>query len=202
MSRGFKKICLASQSPRRQMLLQQIGVDFEVFVPDIDETPDGNELPEDYVQRIARQKAESVWFHQDYHRNYPVVAADTAIVIDNTILGKPNNEQDAKDMLQSLSGRQHQVLSGTVVGYDAQFDDRLSHNQVFFRQLTTEEINHYSTIGEGRDKAGGYAIQGLAASFIERIEGNYSSIMGLPLFEVSQLLSLYQVSFWLTQNNQ
>jgi septum formation protein len=185
-------IILASQSPRRAELLRQVGITFDVRPADIDESVQPDEGPGDYVERVAIAKASSV--HRSDPR-YPVLGADTAVVIDQTILGKPRDRDEAVAMLQHLSGRTHEVLSGiAVVGDAGATHYRLNVSRVMFRPISESEAHAYWATGEPVDKAGGYAIQGLGAAFVERIEGSYSAIMGLPLFETLQLLSAVGVS--------
>lgn len=177
-------IILASQSPRRAELLRQVGVDFEIRAADVDEQVRSGESPAAYVRRVALAKAEAV---RSRSRSLPVLAADTAVVVDGRILGKPADRADALAMLARLSGRSHQVLSGVALLGDAS-DYRLSTSRVYFREVIPGEAAAYWATGEPVDKAGAYAVQGLAAAFIERIEGSYSGIMGLPLFETLEML--------------
>ena len=181
------KIYLASKSPRRRELLNQIGIDFEVIDVDIDESWDGKEKPEDYVRRVAQEKARAG--NQLIKDNLPVLAADTAVVLDGHILGKAETKDDAKAMLERLSGKTHEVLSAISVIRDQQHS-RVNISKVTFKDLTKKEIEDYCNTDEPLGKAGGYAIQGRAAVFIERLEGSYSGVMGLPLFETHQLLDL------------
>jgi septum formation protein len=177
-------IILASQSPRRAELLRQVGIAFEICVADVDEGVRSGEAPPDYVRRVALAKAEAVHAHVP---SLPVLAADTAVVIDGRILGKPDDRADALAMLAQLSGRTHEVLSGVALLADKPAY-RLSISRVSFRPISPGEAAAYWTTGEPADKAGAYAVQGLAAAFIERIEGSYSGIMGLPLFETLEML--------------
>lgn len=178
-------IILASSSPRRAALLQQIGVSFTVLAADIDETPLAGETPEDFVRRMAVGKAQAI------HARYPgdiVLGSDTAVVLDGQILGKPADREHALDMLLALSGREHRVLTGVALQH-ARLEYALSDSRVFFSKLTHAQAGDYWESGEPADKAGAYAIQGHAAVFIRRIEGSYSGIMGLPLYETAQLLA-------------
>ncbi len=179
-------LILASESPRRAELLRQLGVEFSQRKPAIDETPKPCEAPTDYVRRIALAKTEAVW--QDLSEPALLLAADTAVVVDDMILGKPASRAQGLDMLRSLSGRWHQVLTGVALKGDSQ-NQAMSVSQVLFKPLTEHEITAYWCVGESMDKAGAYAIQGRAAMFIERIEGSYSGVMGLPLFETAELLA-------------
>jgi len=178
-------IILASQSPRRAELLAQVGIEFRVAPADIDERIFDDERAADYVERMAISKARRA--HQAFN-SYPVLGSDTAVVLDQTILGKPTDRDDAIRMLLALSRRTHEVLTGVAVVSD-QVHYRLNVSQVRFREISRREAEAYWATGEPADKAGGYAIQGLAAAFIERIEGSYSGIMGLPLFETMQILN-------------
>lgn len=198
---SFPSLYLASQSPRRRELLTQIGVDYQVVVAEIDETPHAGETPANYVQRLAREKAAAGWaaLQQQSLPLRPVLGADTAVVLDTPlnslgaspgmpqILGKPTDLNDARNMLRQLSGRSHRVLTAVSLCGAQQFT-ALSATTVWFRAITDIEIDAYWAAGEPRDKAGSYGIQGYAAVFIERIDGSYSGVMGLPLFETAQLL--------------
>lgn len=190
MTNKRPQICLASASPRRQQLLQQVDVDFEVVVPDIDETPRENEDAEAFVVRISKEKAEQVSGLRQSRAiaDLPVLAADTAVVLDNRILGKPENREHAIAILTELSGRTHVVLTAVTILYKGLSDTLVQKNQVTFAPLTPEQIEAYWDTGEPADKAGAYGIQGRAAAFISRLEGSYSGVMGLPLFETCQLL--------------
>ncbi len=195
------RIYLASQSPRRRELLKQIGINFELLLlradprrnVDVDETPIGDEKPEDYVQRVSRAKAEA-GFRVLRLRNlppFPVLAADTTVTIDGKILGKPDNDEHAAEMLARLSGREHQVHSAVAIATDEHVEVALSTSTVRFTALSEERIRRYLLTHEYRDKAGGYGIQGFAGAFIEHISGSYSGVMGLPLFETVQLLQRF-----------
>ncbi|MFP3343234.1 Maf-like protein [Vreelandella aquamarina] len=185
-------LCLASASPRRQALLASIGVPVCVMPSDIDETPHGNESPQAYVERLAVAKAQAAMGKT----SLPVLGSDTAVVIDNTILGKPNDQQHAADMLSMLSGRTHQVLTAVAVSGPLGILSSCVTTNVTMRELTAEEIACYWLTGEPADKAGGYAIQGLAAIFIEHIQGSHSAVVGLPLFETTHLLRQQGVPVW------
>lgn len=187
---SFMPVYLASGSPRRRELLTQIGVQFDVLPIDIDESLRDGELSDDYVRRVASDKARAglAIMQQQNLPARPVLAADTAVVVDNLILGKPSNTQQARRFLQTLSGRQHQVISCVALATDKTLAVRSQLSQVRFAQLSAADIDWYIATGEGSDKAGGYAVQGLAARFIEHIDGSYSGIMGLPLYETCQLL--------------
>jgi len=181
-------IFLASNSPRRRELLAQIGVRFGVIAVDLDEAPLGGESPEDYVLRVALDKARAAREVASGQPVLPILAADTAVVIDGQILGKPRDRADAARMMRLLSGRTHRVLSGiALVG--AQETQELSISEVTFRDVPPEEAHAYWKTGEPADKAGGYGIQGVGALFVRELRGSYSGVMGLPLFETAALLS-------------
>jgi septum formation protein len=186
-------VCLASVSPRRRELLTQIGVPHTVVGADIDESVRPAEAPRDYVLRMARQKALTV---RDRGEALPVLAADTTVVLDNTIYGKPRDRADGMAMLGRLSGRTHEVLTAVALANGNEVTVRLSVSTVRFRGLSPEECASYWDTGEPRDKAGGYAIQGAAAVFIEALSGSYSGVMGLPLFETGELLRAAGVPYW------
>ena len=180
------RIYLASSSPRRQALLEQIGVRYHVVEVSVDETWDGLEPPQEYVQRLASQKARAAR-RIVADNTLPVLAADTAVVLDGQILGKPKDRRDALGMLERLSGRSHQVLTAVVLAQEREAV-RTSISTVTFAATTPAQRAAYVASGEVDDKAGAYAIQGRAAVFIERVEGSYSGVMGLPLFETAELL--------------
>ena len=184
---------LASASPRRRQLLELIGVPHVVTPADIDETLKPQEQPNDYVLRLAREKAEAVWA---LHADLPVLAADTTVVIDDEILGKPESEAEAHSMLGRLSGRDHMVH--TAVALWSGEHQMLFHTstQVCFAPLSSEEIQAYWESGEPRGKAGAYAIQGLGAVFVTGISGTYTGVMGLPLFETAHLLRQAGIAVW------
>jgi len=192
-----QKLLLASHSPRRRELLEQIGVDYQVVAVDIDEQQQAGELPAAYVARLASEKAWAGWHAQTAEIKHPVLAADTAVVIGSHIMGKPVDETDAFEMLQRLSGRTHEVYSGVAL-VDGEANVRISRSEVTFRTLSDGEIRNYWQSGEPLDKAGGYAVQGLAALFISNLNGSYSGVMGLPLFETAELL--YDTGYNLLNN--
>jgi septum formation protein len=198
-----KNIYLASRSPRRRELLKQIGVNFQVVQlredtrrgPDVDESPRTSEVPADYALRIARTKAEvAIHFLQRraLHR-WPVLAADTTVVCDQRVVGKPADADEAARMLSGLAGRTHEVISAVAVAMGDRVEVALSLSKVWFRALSEEEVRRYVASGESFDKAGAYAVQGRAAAFITRIEGSYSGVMGLPLAETSDLLAKFGI---------
>ena len=179
-------VILASASPRRRELLAQIGIAHSVQGADIDESVHAGETPADYVVRMACAKARAV---RARGTALPVLAADTTVVIDGLILAKPQGRADALAMLGRLSGRTHQVLTAVALATAAGVAFRLSTSEVRMRRLSPEECAAYWDSGEPRDKAGGYAIQGRGALFIEHLCGSYSGVMGLPLFETGELLA-------------
>lgn len=192
------RIYLCSKSPRRRELLKQVGINFEMLLlrsdprrmADVDETPQPGETPETYVKRVSEEKARSGHSAMQFRNlpRFPVLAADTAVTLDGEILGKPENAKQAEEMLRKLSGREHQVLSAVAVAVEGRIEQKISVSKVRFATLSDERIAIYLRSNEYSDKAGGYAIQGLAAAFIENIEGSYSGVMGLPLFETVELL--------------
>lgn len=178
-------ILLASRSPRRAELLEQVGIACRVAPAEIDEAVLPGEAAAAYVERVTLAKARAA--HAAGADGLPVLAADTAVVLGRRILGKPVDRAEGLAMLAALSGRTHRVLTGVAV-LAGELRFRLSLSRVRFRAIGADELAAYWATGEPADKAGGYAIQGLAAAFVERIEGSYSGIMGLPLFETLQLL--------------
>ncbi len=178
---------LASKSPRRSELLNQIGVPHLQLDVDIDETPQLGESPAAYVVRLALEKAQAGCAALSGQADCPVLGADTAVVIDNKTLGKPQDRKNAMQMLATLSGRTHKVFSGVAL-VGARTDTRLSVTEVTFRHIESAEAEAYWATGEPADKAGGYAVQGLGAVFIRELRGNYSGVMGLPLYETAELL--------------
>jgi septum formation protein len=189
-------IYLASASPRRRELLQQIGVSFRVIGAELDETALKGEPPPAYVARLAGAKAAVGWRSSLDLCAAPVLAADTAVVLDGEILGKPADMNDAIAMLLKLSGRAHQVLTAVALRTAAGFEVRVSRSSVTFRSIDPGEARAYWDTGEPRDKAGAYAIQGYAAIFIADLKGSYSAVMGLPLFETAELLKAAGVACW------
>lgn len=183
------QLVLASASPRRAQLLDQIGIKYSVQVADINEDAHVNESPEHFVQRLAIEKAEAVGAS-----SLPVLGADTLGVQDGELLIKPRDFEHARQMLRNMSGKWHQILSAVAISHEGKTNVMLNKNRVLFKNLSDDEIIAYWETGEPSDKAGAYAIQGLAATFIVRIEGSYSGIMGLPLYETKQLLNQAGVS--------
>jgi septum formation protein len=185
---------LASASPRRRVLLLQRGKTHEVMPQDIDESVVAGEMPEAYVRRIARAKALAGLQDARRRSDLPVLAADTSVVCDGRILGKPQALENAIGMLSLLAGRQHQVMTAVAVAQGSSLQEALSVSTVAFRPLQREEIVAYWNTGEPCDKAGAYAVQGLGAMFISHIEGSYSGVMGLPLYETVQLLANFGIT--------
>lgn len=182
-------LVLASASPRRRELLDQIGVDYRVLVHDTDESLLPAESPEAYVSRLARQKAASVNARADIFGRWPVLGADTIVLCDQNVLGKPQHEADAARMLGMLSGRRHDVLTAVCVMQGDRARSVTVRTGVWFCELSADDIAAYWRSGEPDGKAGAYAVQGLGAMYVEKIEGSYSAVVGLPLFETVRLLA-------------
>jgi septum formation protein len=191
-------VYLASASPRRSELLRQIGVRFEVRAAAIPEDPLPGEAAADYVLRLAKAKARAVAAQIQPNERRPVLAADTAVVLDGELLGKPADTAEALGMLERLSGRAHRVLTAVALDSGTDVESLLSDSEVRFRATTAAERLAYCATGEPFDKAGGYGIQGHAAVFVASLQGSYSGVMGLPLFETAALLARTGVQFWLT----
>ncbi len=201
MSPGQARIYLASHSPRRRELLRQIGIHFEPLLlradtrrhVDVDETPHPGELEDVYVQRLCLAKAQAGYEALKF-RNlppFPVLAADTTVVLDGQIFGKPEDVEQAAAMLRQLSGREHRVLTAVAIALGEHAEVLLSTSTVRFTVLSEERIKRYLQLHEYADKAGAYAIQGQSGAFIEHLSGSYSGVMGLPLFETVQLLQRF-----------
>jgi len=206
MSISDKRIYLASRSPRRRDLLKQIGVPFELLLlredlrrgADVDETPLAEESPGVYVLRVASAKA-AMAVRQIAYRGLPqkpVLSADTTVVFDGQIVGKPVDAEDAARILRTLSGREHQVLTAVAVALREQIEAQISVSSVSFRELSDAEIRSYVATGEPLDKAGAYAIQGRGGVLVTRMTGSYSGIMGLPLAETVELLQKFDIPTW------
>ena len=192
----MESIILASTTARRQELLSQIGVRFTVRSQDIDESIRSGELANDYVTRMAQEKADSALCALHASKDSSdtlVLAADTSVVCDADVLGKPMDEADAIAMLLKLSGREHRVLSAVTLATQDKQRTVLSESRVRFREISAKEAQQYYRSGEPQGKAGAYAIQGYAAVFVELLIGSYSGVMGLPLFETAQLLAEFSV---------
>jgi septum formation protein len=187
---NFPSIYLASRSPRRRELLQQMAVDFAVIAPDIDESVQAGETPERYVRRIAEEKARAGQTLLKDGLTRPVLAADTAVIVSDRIFGKPVDDADARRMLKQLSGNTHRVMTAVSLAGSKDLHHAISVSEVRFAVLSETDIDWYVSTGEGSDKAGSYAVQGLGAIFIEQIKGSYSGIMGLPIRETAQLLKM------------
>lgn len=197
-------IYLASRSPRRRELLAQIGVKFEPLLfregsrqdADTDEAPQPGEQPDAYVRRVATAKVQAAWQRIVMRRGLrrmPVLAADTTVSLAGEILAKPVDRADAERMLGLLAGTRHRVLTAVAVGFEQHLEVAVSESQVTFCALDEARIQAYANSGEPFDKAGGYGIQGRAGAFVERLEGSYSGVMGLPLYETANLLRLFGV---------
>jgi septum formation protein len=190
------ELLLASASPRRKELLGQLGIRFGQQSVDIDETPYAQESARHYVMRMAEEKALAAW-EQWGRPGLAVLASDTTVVIDEHILGKPEDFQDFQSMMQKLSGREHQVLTSVIVRTGEEIKSALCETRVFFCGLKNSDIEWYWNTGEPQDKAGGYGIQGLGARFIRKIDGSYTAVVGLPLFETAEIL----LNFGILSNN-
>jgi septum formation protein len=190
-------LILASASPRRAEILQQIGVDFQIAPADIDETPTRQELPVDYVQRMAQEKMQHV-INSIAGSSTVVLGADTSVVLGCKIYGKPKNREDGMTMLADLSGKTHQVLTAIAMGNKQNCMLKLSITDVKFRDLEPKECLDYWNTGEPEDKSGGYAIQGLGAVFVETISGSFSGVVGLPIEQTAHLLKIFNVPIWNT----
>jgi len=188
-------IILASSSPRRAELLRQIGTRFSIQPADIDETQFPDESPEIYVQRMAREKAETVAQHIQ-EINLPVLGADTTVVLDNRVFSKPADKAEAIATLRALSGRSHRVLSAIAVVAEDRTELRLSETSVHFREIQEQEYERYWSTGEPLGKAGAYAIQGLGAVFVDGITGSYSGVVGLPLSQTFELFERFNIACW------
>lgn len=197
---GQPRICLASASPRRRELLAQLGIRPLVAPADIDERGRDGEAPADYVLRMAQEKAQRVAADPARSQGLPVLGADTSVVVQGRVLGKPADAAQSRQMLALLSDRRHEVLSAVTLvgapgsGYGSA--SRLSRTEVVFRRIDPAEAAAYWASGEPRDKAGGYAIQGRAAAFIAAISGSYSGVVGLPLYETAALLAQAGLASW------
>jgi len=191
----MSSLYLASASPRRRELLTQIGVPFSLLSVSIDETPHAAESPDAYVQRLAREKALAGLSLVD-DASACVMGADTTVVLDQRILGKPADKADALATLQALSGREHQVMTAVALASKSACEVRLVTSRVRFRSISVDEAEAYWACGEPQDKAGSYAIQGWGAVFVSALEGSYSAVVGLPLCETAQLLDVYGLRYW------
>ncbi|WJN58790.1 nucleoside triphosphate pyrophosphatase [Pseudomonas sp. SO81] len=190
------KLHLASGSPRRRELLAQIGVSFVTLSASIDETALPDEPAERYVERLAREKAQAGLAALAAAADCVVLGADTSVVLDGRILGKPESRAEALATLAALSGREHQVLTAVALASAGRIESRVVTSRVRFRPLRAGEAEAYWDTGEPCDKAGSYGIQGLAAVFVSQIEGSYSAVVGLPLCETAQLLEEFGIPCW------
>ena len=199
MKRMPKFVYLASQSPRRRQLLEQLGVAYELLLPDDSEDAEAlevvlpNEAPRAYVQRVTQLKLDAALARMKKRQlpTAPVLCSDTTVALGKTILGKPESNQDAQRMLRTLSGQTHRVLTAVTLGTPRQREQALSISSVRFADMTPAQIKNYADSGEPMGKAGAYAVQGRAAAYIAHISGSYSGIMGLPMFETAQLLRAF-----------
>lgn len=182
----MKKLILASKSPRRKELLELLGFDFDIITTEVNESVSENLSPEELVKTLAYQKAIGVF--ESYPDNV-VLGSDTIVVVDNEILGKPKNQQEAKEMILKMKNREHQVITGVAILSKEENVIFSNTSVVHFNDIEEEEINKYILTSEPYDKAGGYAIQGWAARYISAIEGNYYTIMGLPLDKVFETVN-------------
>jgi len=182
------QLYLASASPRRKTLLEQIGIRFQILSVDVSENLIPGELPRQYADRLALAKAQAGWLSPDRQENIPVLGADSIVVINETILEKPKDKEDGVRMLRLLSGKYHEVITSIALVQDKHIASTSSISRVKFREISLQEAQAYWHSGEPADKAGAYGIQGKAAVFVEHIEGSYSGIMGLPLYETAALL--------------
>lgn len=193
---SYDSIILASASQRRSCLLAQIGVRHQSLAADLNEDPHPGEAPADYVLRLARDKALAGRAARGGRTDLPVLAADTTVVLDGRIFGKPTGEQECVATLLALSGRTHEVMTAVALADGRDLRTALNVSRVTFRALDERECRRYWATGEPAGKAGGYAVQGLAAVFISRLEGSFSCVMGLPLFETAALLDAAGVRRW------
>lgn len=192
----MNSLYLASGSPRRRELLTQIGVPFTVVSAAIDETPLTNESAVSYVERLARGKAAAGFAALQYTTDICVLGADTAVIVDGMILGKPVDQADALAMLMALAGREHEVLTAVALTDGQRCEARCVCSRVLFRGISIEEATAYWHSGEPQDKAGGYAIQGLGSVFVAGLNGSYSAVVGLPVCETAELLGQFGIPCW------
>ncbi|HVV48564.1 MAG TPA: Maf family protein [Polyangia bacterium] len=184
-------LVLASASPRRRELLERLGLVLEIVPGDVDETPLAGEKPLDYARRVAAAKCDAVADGPAAGRPLAVLAADTTVIVEDAILGKPADDAEARAMLRRLAGRRHEVVTATSIRFEGRRLERAVTTQVSMRALQPAEVDAYVASGEGRDKAGGYAVQGIAAAFVTELRGSLTNVIGLPLAEVlADLLAL------------
>ena len=187
----MQKIILASGSPRRRELLHSLGLDFTIYKPDVDEKIINGESPENLCERLSRLKSSAG------AKKFPdsiIIAADTIVVIDNKILGKPHGRDDAFNMLSTLQGRTHEVLTGLTVCMNEKIISHVEHTRVKFRKLNESEIRAYISTGESDDKAGAYAVQGKGSLLVESLEGDYFNVVGLPICRLGLMLYEFGVN--------
>lgn len=188
------RLILASGSPRRKQLLEELGLSPIVRAGDIDETPLPGEPVADYVERLAIAKGKAVATEADgVDRDDLVISADTIVVLDGELLGKPVDDADAARMLRSLSGRTHEVMTGVAVHRDGKVESFVERTVVHFAEMSDDDISWYVSTGEPADKAGAYGIQGRGGAFVVAIEGSYDNVIGLPRHRIRQLLPLKPV---------
>ena len=192
------RLILASASPRRRALLEQIGLQFEVVITDVDESVRPGESPAVYVERLARSKARA-GYQPDFQPGTVVLGADTTVTIDDEILGKPCGLTEGVAMLQRLSARTHQVMTGVAVYDGERLESCVVSTAVTFRDISVDEAEAYWHTGEPADKAGGYGIQGIGGIFAERLDGSYSAVVGLPLEQTEELLRTLDIDTWSTR---
>jgi len=187
-----KRIFLASKSPRRRELLEQIGIPYTLVDIDIDieECRQQGESATDYVTRLSKEKALA---GSRIEQDAPVLGADTIVVLNDEVLEKPISKEHAQDMLSALSGCQHQVMTAVTIVFNGRLETLLNTSTVSFRDISHQEIERYYVTGEPLDKAGGYGIQGLGSVFVKHIIGSYSGVMGLPIYETQQLLAAFDI---------
>lgn len=185
-----QQIILASQSPRRKNLLQQIGIKPICMPVDIDESPRSGELPTDYCRRLAIEKAQAGWLVSD--KRLPVLGSDTIVVFNHEILGKPKDEADAFAMLMKLSNQTHEVITAVSIVNEVKQKVVISVSEVIFDKLSESDVKNYIASKEPMDKAGSYGIQGYASRWVKHMAGSYSGIMGLPIYETSKLLREFE----------
>ena len=195
MTFPVNQIYLASRSPRRRQLLKQVGISFEMRPVNIDEMMEKGETPADYVCRMARAKAEQGWLSLMQRKLplRPLLAADTVVVLRGKIIGKPDSLAHGREMLSTLSGQTHKVLTAVAVISKDKIQESLSTTTIRFRDISQSEITSYLNGTESHDRAGSYAMQGRAAIFIIKISGSYSGALGLPIFETAQLLEKFNI---------
>jgi len=198
-----KQLILASQSPRRKELLAQLGYQFTCQAADIDESVRLKETPEAYVERLSREKVQHIIKNQTLNKTCPIVlGADTSVIFEQQILGKPADLAQCMSMLKLLSNNKHQVLTSIALGCASQLTSLTVSTDVYFKALTENEIRNYWATGEPQDKAGSYGIQGIGGQFVTRIQGSHSAVVGLPLYETANLLAEFGLPTPVQNNDQ